>query len=203
MPATALLEPRTARSGRATATAPEPVTEADLCGRASAGRAATDALVAKYTPMVHKIVNDLVLPPTVERDDLVQAGLMAVVRATEKWRPGGSTFFTYAYTCASNAVRREAGAEARKTASLHDRPLEEGGCELLDLLPARPPAATAEDVRERVAKLPPLYRLVVGLHFGLEGEPLGAGEIARAAGLTVPQVKRAVEIGLAQLKAMG
>lgn len=137
MPATALLEPPAARTGRATTSPPDPpaADAAELCGRVQAGRAALDALVKQFTPMVFKIVNNLLLPPTVERDDLVQHGMIALTRAAEKWRVGGSTFLTYAYTCVSNAVLRAVGQEKSKTTSLHRRPLEEGAGELLDLIP--------------------------------------------------------------------
>jgi RNA polymerase sigma factor (sigma-70 family) len=164
-----------------------------------AGRAAADALIERHKAIVYRIVQDLHLPPQVERDDLIQHGMMALVRAMEKFSDGKSKFITYAWTCVSNAVRRAAGDESRKTTSLHDRPLDEGGCELLDLLPAQEPSAVAEAVRERLGKLSPLYRKVVSLHFGLEGEPLGMGEIARRVGLTPPQARRALDLALAQM----
>ena len=171
----------------------------DLCAAVRAGRAATAVLLDRYTPMVYRVVADLRLPPQVERADLIQEGLLALTRAAEKWRPdGGSKFTTYAYTCVSNAARRAAGREATRCLSLN-REFVAGAGEALDLVPAQAVNDVPAEVRARVAGLPPVYRLVLTMHFGLDGPPAAVGEIAAASGLTPPQVRRAVAVALAQV----
>jgi len=58
-----------------------------------------DALVQEYTPLVRRIANRLRgrLPDSVDREDLIQVGLMALLEAARQYSPArGATFQTYA-----------------------------------------------------------------------------------------------------------
>jgi RNA polymerase sigma factor (sigma-70 family) len=65
-----------------------------------------DALIARYRPLVHKIANryaDLATP-ALDRDDLVQEGLIGLIRAVDRYDPArGVRFITLAHI----AVQRE------------------------------------------------------------------------------------------------
>lgn len=183
-----------------TAVAPPETPDLILCAAVRAGRAAADALVRRHKPMVIDAVSKMNLPSCVDRDELIQEGMIALSHAALKFDPStGNKFSTYAFVCVSNAVRRTAGREADKATSLNAHPVQHEGTEYLDMLPAPERPEPPPYVRERVAKLPELLRRVVALHFGLDGAAMTAGEIARSVGVTVPQAKRALEMALARL----
>jgi len=98
----------------------------------------------------------------------------------------------------SNAIRREAGHESRKVASLNS-PLPDEDCQILDLLPARATPEPPDELLSRIDQLPALYRQIVVAHFGIEGSPVSWGPLAAALGLSVSQAKRALEVALARL----
>ena len=61
--------------------------------------------IEQYLPLVHSIVNQFYIPDGLERDDLVQAGLIGVWKAGKKYNPNKNTAFTtYAYTAARNEI---------------------------------------------------------------------------------------------------
>lgn len=61
--------------------------------------------IEQYLPLVHSIVNQFFIPDGLERDDLVQAGLIGVWKAGKKYNPNMNTAFTtYAYTAARNEI---------------------------------------------------------------------------------------------------
>lgn len=169
----------------------------DLVAAAKAGRAAIAALIGRHQNIVFKLVGDMHLPSQVDRDDLVQHGLLALARAAEKWEPGrGTKFSSYAWTCVWNALRREAGVETRATEKLHISIGDDGA----DEPPAREPLELDAGMRERVESLPVLYRTVASLHFGLDGEPMDWGEIATSVCLSIPQAKRALDMAVAKMR---
>lgn len=184
-----------------TAFSPDPVLDAEQCCAVRAGRAAADALVQRHLPMVIKIVSDMNLPPTVDRDDLIQEGMIALTHAAWKWEPGrGTKFSTYAFACVLNAVKHAIGREAKRAASLNAHTtLSHETREFLDTFPTPEPPKLPEGFREDVEKLPPILKRVILLYFGLDGLALGAGEIAEETGLSVPQVKRAIAMALEQV----
>ncbi|MES9844636.1 MAG: RNA polymerase sigma factor FliA [Candidatus Sedimenticola sp. PURPLELP] len=58
-----------------------------------------DALVAKHAPLVKRIAYHLMnrLPPSVQADDLIQAGMIGLLEASRNYDPGqGASFETYA-----------------------------------------------------------------------------------------------------------
>ncbi len=60
---------------------------------------ARDALVLRYAELVKRIAHHLLgrLPPTVEGDDLIQAGMIALLEAARQYSPDrGASFETYA-----------------------------------------------------------------------------------------------------------
>lgn len=61
--------------------------------------------IEQYLPLVQSIVNQFFIPDGLERDDLVQAGLIGVWKAGKKYDPKKKTAFTtYAYTAARNEI---------------------------------------------------------------------------------------------------
>jgi RNA polymerase sigma factor (sigma-70 family) len=178
----------------------DPVMDLEQCAAVRAGREALSGLVERHRPLVVGLVAEMNLPPQVDRDDLIQEGLIALAKAAEKFNPtAGSKFSTYAFVCVRNAVMGACGREANRTTSLNARPLAHEEAEYLDLLPAPERPEPPSGVRDGVNRLPPLLRLVVELHFGLDGEPQPLSEIAARAGLSVPQVRRALALALDRL----
>ena len=184
-------------------------TDAELCRRIVAGRAAESELIERHTGMVGDIVKKLTLPGCVERSDLMQIGLIALVRAASKWKPDRVNektgkpiqFNTYAHVCIENDIRRQAGVLIEKSRNYPSYPHEfADGFDPLDLLPAPPDQpGPPPGVREGVGRLPPTLRVVVVMHYGLEGQPAEWRDVAAATGLTIPQAKRALEVALNQL----
>lgn len=73
------------------------------------------ALFAANVPLVHHHVNRLVYGHAAQhRDDAIQVGLMALMRAIELFDDRGSAFSTYASVSIINAINRWAGRECRK-----------------------------------------------------------------------------------------
>lgn len=119
----------------------------------------------------------------------------------------GVKLCSYAGTAAFNAMRRLAGRQledGNRHSSIDVRPRDDSGRiggTIAELLPAPegPDPETVAEVRKKVAKLPSVYRVIVAMHFGLDGEPGGWNAIAAATGLTIPQAKRALDVALARL----
>lgn len=175
-------------------------TDADLCARVAGGRAAADALLKRHERLIWACVHRLKLPDFIDRDDLFQAGAVALVHAAGKWRPDkGAKFTTYAQPAIWNAIVAAARKEQRKCGSLDSRPADPDGDDVLGSLAAPEPAEVPEWVTEGMGRLSPVLRRVAVLHFGIEGRPMRWGEIAAATGLSVPVAKRALELALAQL----
>ncbi|AWM38720.1 flagellar biosynthesis sigma factor [Gemmata obscuriglobus] len=174
--------------------------DADLCAAVSAGRAAADALLKRHEKLIWSCVHRLQLPDWVDRDDIFQAGQVALAHAATKWTEGaGAKFTTYARTAIWNAVVNESRKQQKKATSFDDRPNDPDGSDLLNTLAAPEPTDPPEWLVKGIGRLSPVLRRVVVLHFGLEGEPRTWGEIASATGMTVAVAKRALELALAQL----
>jgi RNA polymerase sporulation-specific sigma factor len=73
------------------------------------------AIVEQYTPLVHKIVNKYAwMSPIHSRDDLVQEGLLGVVKAIETFDlTRGTRFMTWVYPQVRGAVQRVARKDNR------------------------------------------------------------------------------------------
>jgi RNA polymerase sigma factor (sigma-70 family) len=188
---------------------PAEPTDAELCEAVRRGREAHDAIVRRYEALVHKLVNKCFLYGRIDTDELTQAGRLALAKAAEKWNPDkGSKFFTYAYTCVNNAVRRAAGEQSRPPfLSLSHQPLDDEDAPGIGAVLLVTPPTTEElvealpiPIRKRVNELHPVLRDVVKLWYGLEAEPLGTGRIAKLLGLTVEQVKTAHALAMEYLK---
>ena len=80
----------------------------DLLTRAIKGDARSiTAIVNQYTPLVHKIVNKYAwMSPSHSREDLVQEGLLGVVKAIETFDLNrGTRFMTWVYPQVRGAVQ--------------------------------------------------------------------------------------------------
>ena len=73
------------------------------------------AIIEQYTPLVHKIVNKYAwMSPTHSRDDLVQEGLLGVVKAIETFDlERGTRFMTWVYPQVRGAVQGVARKDNR------------------------------------------------------------------------------------------
>lgn len=73
------------------------------------------AVISQYTPLVHKLVNKYAfMAPKHSRDDLVQEGLVGIVKALETFEPErGYRFMTWVYPQIRGAVSRVARKENR------------------------------------------------------------------------------------------
>ncbi len=64
-----------------------------------------DDILAEHLPMVHSIVNGFYVPYGLERDDLVQAGMIGIWKALSKFKKHkGTEFSTYSYVSARNEI---------------------------------------------------------------------------------------------------
>ena len=83
------------------------MTQPDLLQKAVKGDARSiSAIVEQYTPLVQKIVNKYAwMSPVHSREDLVQEGLLGVVRAIETFEvERGHRFMTWVYPKVRGAV---------------------------------------------------------------------------------------------------
>jgi RNA polymerase sporulation-specific sigma factor len=90
--------------------------QADLLQKAVKGDARSiTAIVVQYTPLVHKIVNKYAwMSPTHSREDLVQEGLMGIVKALETFDlERGTRFMTWVYPQVRGAVQGVARKDNR------------------------------------------------------------------------------------------
>jgi RNA polymerase sporulation-specific sigma factor len=90
--------------------------KADLLQKAVKGDASSiTAIVQQYTPLVHKIVNKYAwMSPTHSREDLVQEGLMGIVKAIETFDlERGTRFMTWCYPQVRGAVQGVARKDNR------------------------------------------------------------------------------------------
>lgn len=97
-------------------------------GDAGAG-AALEALVLRYADLVKRIAYHLVgrLPPSVDVDDLIQAGMMALLEAGRQYAPDrGASFETYAGIRVRGAMLDEVRRNNWAPRSVHRRMRELG-----------------------------------------------------------------------------
>ena len=88
----------------------------DLLQKAVKGDARSiTAIIKQYTPLVHKIVNKYAwMSPSHSREDLVQEGLLGVVKAIETFDLGrGTRFMTWVYPTVRGAVQGVARKDNR------------------------------------------------------------------------------------------
>lgn len=185
--------------GKKAATA-EP-SDADLCRVAAEGRAAAEAMIVRHEKLIWAIINHMELPSSVDPEELHQVGLIALENAVYGFKAEkGNQFSTYAWWAINNAVRRKAGQETSKFASLNKRIVDEDAGQILDFIPAAEPSPVVEEVRALVGKLPPVMQRVVRLRFGLDGPPQNWAGIASALGLSIVQCKAVAAKALELLK---
>jgi RNA polymerase sporulation-specific sigma factor len=64
-----------------------------------------EKLLKSHLPMIHSIINGFYVPHGLEREDLVQAGLIGVWKACKKYKARRNVqFSTYAYSAARNEI---------------------------------------------------------------------------------------------------
>ncbi len=131
-----------------------------------------DALIARYRPLVHKIANRYAQLATaaLDRDDLVQEGMVGLIRAADLYDPArGVKFLTYAtwwvraailraLTARAPAIRlpEAARAQLRQMAAAGDAAEAEGHIADLDALAAAASLPPARALALLQAATPPL-----------------------------------------------
>lgn len=171
---------------------PEP-TDAELVSRIRAGdRPAGDLLVRRHTGLVKSIVRQLgPYPPTVDKDDLVQLGLLAVYRLAKDtgpsaWKPDakGTGIASYAYWKVTRVVLNAKRAAARwRPANETDLPDD-----LLTDLAFAP--AEAEPPDGPGPDLPPLWLSALTL----AGDDVRETDAAARLGLTRSAYRRVLQL---------
>lgn len=149
-------------------------------------------LVKQYTPLVHKIVNKYSwMSPVHSRDDLVQEGLLGVVKAIETFDLSrGTRFMTWVYPQVRGAVQ----GVARKDNRLPKYPLSleqsDWSKNLEDPNPYEVPEDYATDLVKVIVlagcgSLDSKRAQIVCDRYGLLGKkPLRQGEVAKKYGMT-------------------
>ncbi len=152
------------------------VSDGELCRRVSAGdRHAESEIVERYTPLVRKLVAGSNCPVQVDHDDLVQAGLLSVLKAAKKFDPSrGCKFVTLAWRYVARDVHKAMDREVRITRG-H---FQERGDDIASLA-ATPERELPEGLATSLNQLRPLALAIVRMAFGLDGEPVGIVQIAR------------------------
>lgn len=155
----------------------------------SGNREAGDMLVNRHAGLVRRLVGRMYpLPPGIDRDDLIQAGLLAVYETAAKLPPtgwdhkGGTRFSTYCYTAIGWAIRKEvcnrpgAVMESDLTARLDDDAAGLAG--FPERIPVEPP-----DLSPVLSSLNPLELCVVSVLYDLDGRRVGVPDLKRRVGI--------------------
>jgi len=165
----------------------------DLLQKAIKGDArSVTAIVKQYTPLVHKIVNKYAwMSPAHSREDLVQEGLLGIVKAIETFDLNrGTQFMTWVYPQVRGAVQRVARKDNR--APKYPLSLEQSDWsknledpiqyEIKDTLAA---SRIHDIIMEGCGSLHTKRAQIVCDRFGLFGKtPLRQGEVAKKHGMT-------------------
>jgi RNA polymerase sigma factor (sigma-70 family) len=135
--------------------------DTDLVTMARAGnRAAVDTLILRHEGLIRAIVKRLNPAPGIDRDDLIQAGRLAitVVSKYDGFDPALGKFSTYAYGCIWRAVLDESKRQAKYLAGPITEP---------EFVPER--VQDVPDVGEYLAPLAPIERAFITEYFGFSG----------------------------------
>jgi RNA polymerase sigma factor (sigma-70 family) len=174
--------------------------DARLASLARRGDAeALKELLRRHRGMVVRTA-DRFLAPGIERDDLIQAGMIALARAAAKWRPrheSGSRFSTYAFAAVLNDVRHERKSQDRQLVGLHQFAESDDDRDGLDGLPAPPKPDDEADQPGVFASLPDLERRIIEMRYGMQ---LTLKAVAASVGLTPLQVQRVQAAAVQRLR---
>lgn len=190
--------------------------DADLVHLVRAGnREAGDLLVRRHSGLVRSLVGRLrILPANIDKDDLIQVGLLAVYETAAKHPPGGwdrtasTKFSTYCYNAILWAIRKELGRsrsaavmESDLTANLEpDTPGLAG-------FPARIPIEPI-DISPLLQPLTPLETSVVSVLYEIDGRRVdtpdlhrrfGIKDLARRLGVKPTKVRDAIDSAHAKM----
>lgn len=177
------------------------LTDARLASLARGSDAeALNELLRRHRGLVVRIA-DRFLAPGIERDDLIQAGMIALARAAAKWRPrhaSGSRFSTYAWAAVRHDICHERKSQDRQLAGLHQFAESDDDRDGLDGLPAQPERDHDEADQPGVfASLPDLERRIIELRYGMQ---LTLKATAASVGLTPLQVQRVQAAAVQRLR---
>ena len=150
------------------------------------------AIVEQYTPLVHKIVNKYSwMAPRHSREDLVQEGLVGIVKALKSFEPErGHRFMTWVYPQIRGAVSGVARKEHRNPKYPLSLEQSDWGSNLEDTTKYEvKDEALSEQVRDIIlvgcGSLENKQASIVCDRFGLLGKkPMRQGEVAEKYGLT-------------------
>jgi RNA polymerase sigma factor (sigma-70 family) len=161
--------------------------------------AARALLAHHYTPLVRSLARRYTLPPGLSPQDLVQEGLIGLLRALDRFDPSrGCCFSTFATPWIRGAIGRAVEQEWRRMGARADEVpdvLDEGpGPEQLALT-----GAIGSRVRSALESVTPAARYVLERHY-LGGVELV--EIARERGWHRSAPGRLRDIGLRQLRGL-
>lgn len=156
-----------------------------------------NAVVEQYTPLVHKIVNKYAfMAPKHSRDDLVQEGLVGIVRALKTFEPErGFRFMTWVYPQVRGAVVTLARKENRHPRYALSLEQSDWACNLEDerrfeLHDDKVAGMVREIVLLGCGSLENKQAQIVCDRFGLLGrKALRQGEVAKKHGLSKQAVQ--------------
>ena len=150
------------------------------------------AIVEQYTPLVHKIVNKYSwMAPKHSRDDLVQEGLVGIVKALKTFEPErGHRFMTWVYPQIRGAVSSVARKEKRNPRYPLSLEQSDWGSNLEDTAKYEvKDEALSDQIRDIIligcGSLENKQASIVCDRFGLLGKkPMRQGDVAKKYGLT-------------------
>lgn len=150
------------------------------------------AIVEQYTPLVHKIVNKYAwMSPSHSREDLVQEGLIGIVKAIETFDLNrGTCFMTWCYPQVRGAIQGVARKENRNPKYMVDIWDADSRRNLEDPVKYELKEEYVENFAEKLVvagcgSLTTKRAQIVCDRFGLLGkEPLRQGEVAQKYGMT-------------------
>ena len=189
------------------------LSQAALQRQLQQGQFAQDRLFETHMGLIHKAALAFARPG-IERDDLVQAGCIGLMRAIRKFTEGaGRTFATYAYWWIRDSVSQEAyrndclripdrfaksSAEGTELRQATRYALEADCIQQLSINDLS--ALDYEGVHAAVQRLEPRLQFVLASRYGFHGSSLPYRAIAQQLGVSTESARRLHQQALRQLK---
>ncbi|MBR1864067.1 MAG: sigma-70 family RNA polymerase sigma factor [Ruminococcus sp.] len=173
------------------------LTDEELALKASGDKNAVSALIAKYIPTVEMLARRFAPATGREHreqmvDDLIQEGLIALLRSVNSFDEKKGSFSAYAVTCMRNAMFGYLKGQKSGGEELSPELLEEQLCDDLSLIPENIVVEQAQ-MEELYSRISPVLSQLEWQVFKLYLDGMGYEEIARRVGTDRKAVNNAVQ----------
>lgn len=156
---------------------------------------------ADHLGLVHHVLKRLFVPSSVDPEDLIQEGVLALCRAIRQYEPDRGGWASYAYTAIKRGMLNVLAQHRKRGRMFSEMDAVKVDGETMDYASTIPAPEEVESHHEEVAlllaRLSPRDREVIELRFGLvDREPKSLEEVGRLLGITRERVRQIEERAL-------